>query len=190
LYSNHIPYLDSENYRLGVAAIPSYYTDSWKDSYSDFEYGAFRWMSEMWLEYKSFENLSWQLGFRYKPEHELQIVPIVSLNYVFNDKWSFRLTPDDVNLIYAVNDKFQILTEHRYVLDEYEISSGGIDGRVLRHKQNTTGLGFQYNWSETIQTKLSFGAAYNRSFKFTEDEQGKAVLDDTVYAAFEIKAAF
>ncbi len=186
-----VPYFNDDRFRIGLAVIPSYFTDSWSDSFNDFETSAFRWMSEYRIEYDSGDNLLWTAGVLFRPDFDLKILPVVGMNYAFSDEWSFRLTSDDIGFDYQYNDRTTFFTEHRYRLDEYEISTGGIDGRVLRYKQNTTGVGVQYSFNESVRLRFSVGAAYNRSFKFVDKEdQRKARLEETLYTTFELVARF
>lgn len=181
------PFVDDSRYRVGVSVIPSYFTDSWSDSFGDFETSAFRWQSEYWVEYAGTDRLSWKVGVLFRPDFDLEFLPIVGLHYDINDQWGFRLTSDDVGFTYQLNAKTQLFTEHRYVLDEYEITAGGVDGRVLRQQQNTTGVGVQYNINSDSYAKVSFGGAYNRSFEFVDGQgPGKAELDDSIYGSFEL----
>lgn len=181
-----IPLLDDDRYRIGMSVIPTYFTDSWDDSFNDFETGAFRWLSEYWVEFRGTDNLSWKAGIKVRPEYDQVVLPVIGMDYRFNDRWSFRLTSDDIGLVYKYNDKIQFFSEHRYVLDEYEITESGVDGRVLRHKQNTTGVGMKYQINEKSYLKFSVGAAYNRNFKFVDGQDNRQVrLDETVYTTFE-----
>ena len=95
-----------------------------------------------------------------------------------------------MGLVYTLNDKVKLFTEHRYVLEEYEIAQGNRTGRVLQHKQNTTGFGIEYAPTDEWTLKSSAGYAYNRSFKFVDNPDSKAVLDESVYVTFEILGRF
>ena len=185
-----VPLLDDAAYRLAAAVIPAYYTDSWEDSFNNFETSAFRWFSEYWVEYNGTGNLTWTIGIRVRPDHNLKVLPVVGLNYRFNDSLAFRLTSDDVGIVYTVNQRTKLFTEHLYALDEYEISQDGRNGRVLRHQQNTTGVGVEYEFLKGWMVKGSTGLAYNRTFKFVDEPYTKTSLKETMYYAVEIKGVF
>jgi hypothetical protein len=185
-----MPFVDDSNYRLGAVIIPAYYTDSWEDSFNNFEHSAFRWLSEYWAEYNGTDNLTWKIGVRVRPGYDLKVLPVVGLNYRFNDRYAFRLSSDDLGLVYTVNEKTKLFTEHLYALDEYEISQNGRNGRVLQHQQNTTGIGAQYEFIKGWTAKASTGMAYNRSFKFVDEPGTKTSLKETMYYSVEIKGVF
>ncbi len=186
-----IPYLNDPDYRLGIATVPSYYTDSWEDSFDDFETGAFRWFSEAWIDYRGAGPLTWKIGAIVRPEHDNVVLPLLDINYAFNDNWSMRITSDDLGLVYSPDDKWEFFTEFRYVLDEYEIASGSLDGRILRQQQNTAGLGVQYNFNEASYAKASGGWSFNRSLRFRDGASETEVdIEDAPYFTLEIAWTF
>ena len=186
-----IPFLDDPDYRLGLSVIPSYYTDSWEDSFNDFETGAFRWVSEIYIDYRGTEPFQWKFGAIILPEQTDAILPYIDIRYAFDDYWSVRLLSDDFGVLYQPNEQWEFFTEFGYVIDEYEISSGGIDGRVLRQKQNTVGVGVQYNVNETNYVKFSGGWGFNRLLEFQDKVDDTEVdVDSAPYFTLEIAWTF
>lgn len=185
-----VPFMADPDWRFGVAVLPTYYTDSWEDSFNDFETGAFRWLSEYFLEYRGSERFYLKAGITYRPEYDYNLLPIIEAYYQISDDWLVRVTSDDFNVVYTVNDRWKLFTEHRYVNDEFEISIGSLEGRPLIQQQNNTGLGVQYNFSDTSYVKVSAGAVYNRKFKTLNPIDARVDLEDDFYSTVEFVASF
>ncbi len=185
-----LPFADDPDWRFGVAVLPTYYTDSWEDSFNDFETGAFRWLSEYWLEYRGSDRFYIKAGIAYRPEYDYDVLPVIEANYRFNEDWRLRVMSDDFNVIYTVNDRWEVFTEHRYVNDEYEIAVGNAQGRPLIQQQNTSGLGVQFYFTDTSFVKLSAGAVYNRKFKTLKPIDARVDLEDSFYTTLEFAATF
>ncbi len=185
-----LPFLGQEGYRLGVRAVPSYYTDSWEDSFNDFETGAFRWISEYWAVLPGNERFSLKGGIRFKPEHDIRVVPVIDLLYQFNDRWAFRITSEDGGLVYTLNEKTKLFSEYRYVVDEYEVSQNGQSGRVLLHRQNNAGLGVEHQFAKNWSVTTTAGVAFNRKFAFETEPLTKTQLKESVYLTLGVKGQF
>lgn len=185
-----LPFQDDSDWRWGIAALPTYYTDSWEDSFNDFETGAFRWLSEYWLEYRGSERFYIKGGVVFRPEYDYSLLPVIEAHYYINDKWKLRASSDDFNVIYKLNDRWKLFTEHRYVNDEFEIAIGPQEGRSLIHQQNTTGVGAQYNFNTNSFVKVSVGAIYNRKFKTLNPIDTRVDLEDDIYTTIEFQATF
>lgn len=185
-----LPFAGEDSYRLGVLAVPSYYTDSWEDSFNDFETGAFRWISEYWLKLPGNDKFSLKGGIRYKPEHDIRIVPVIDLNIRFTERLSFRITTDDGGLVYQLNDRTKLFTEYRYVVDEYEVSQNGKEGRILLHRQNNAGVGIEHQFMNSWSVTASTGVSYNRKFAFETDPLTKTQLKESLYFSLGVKGQF
>lgn len=186
-----IPFVGDADYRIGLASVPSYYTDSWEDSFDDFETGAFRWKSEVWVNYRSQGALDWKVGAIIRPEHTNAVLPLLDITYAFNDEWSVRLESDDFGVTYTPNKQWAFFSEFGYVLDEYETVIGGVQGRVLRHQHNTLGLGARYHMSETNYVQASTGWGFNRSLRYEEaSSEGEVDIEDAPYFKFELVFMF
>lgn len=185
-----LPIIGEDGYRLGIMAVPSYYTDSWEDSFNDFETGAFRWISEYWLKLPGNDRLTLKGGIRFKPEHDIRVVPVIDFNYRFNDHWAFRITSEDGGLVYTLNEKTKLFTEYRYVVDEYEITQNGQPGRVLLHRQNNAGVGIEHQFTKHWSGSSSVGVAFNRKFAFETDPLTKTQLKESVYFSLGIIGKF
>ena len=81
------------------------------------------------------------VGVEHRPEHDYEFLPVLDAWYKINDAWTSRATTDDFGLAYRLNKSWELFAEHRYMIEEYEISTGGQVGRTLLYQNNASGVG-------------------------------------------------
>lgn len=178
------PFLDSDQYFIGIDLIPSMYTDDW-----DFKSSAFRLPFRTYLIYKQSDEFILVLGATIRPQYDTVATPIIGVIYKPNDRLTFNLASSDPNITYKLNDQLTALAEFSFSLDEYEVTRNGQDGVVFKYDESSIGGGFKYELTQNIEVLLTAGGVFGRYMEY-RDKVDKTVPDAGIYTNFKVSAKF
>ena len=179
-----VPFVESENYFMGIEARPSWFSDD-----NDMNSDSFRIPMRAYLIYKESDDLILVGGVSIRPEFDDTVLRLIGFRYRPNDELSFNFLSDDPNISYKWSDKLTLLWEFDYVRDEYEVTRNGVKGLILKHRELSTGAGVQYALTDYINAAVSVGGVFSRRFEY-EDDGGKVVPEGGLYTTIKVSANF
>ncbi|MDO8580779.1 MAG: DUF6268 family outer membrane beta-barrel protein, partial [Candidatus Omnitrophota bacterium] len=179
-----VPFVDSDRYFMGVDVFPSINTDDYDGSSS-----AFRIPFRTYLIYKESDDFLVVAGVWIRPGYKDEVLPLLGFNYKANDRLSFNIASDDPNITYKLNEKTSALLEFDYKNEEYEATEAANEGKVIRNKYYTMGVGLKHQFCENFSASASVGGAFNRKIEFVDDS-GKIVPENGIYASLSMNARF
>ncbi len=98
-----------------------------------------------------------------------------------NEKWTFDLASDRPNIVYTINENWDVFAEGTYTWDEkYIVKKGDDTDVVLEYKETTVGGGVAFKIKKFLLVSFSMGGVFDRSLKYSE-AGGKADIDKGYY---------
>jgi len=79
--------------------------------------------------------------------------------------------------------------EYAYELDEFEVSKGSEEGKIIEFVDMSAGLGLEHKFRENIIVNLSAGAVFNRKIEF-QDGTSKAAPKTSPYVGADFLVRF
>jgi len=164
-----------------ISITPSFYTDNF-----EFSSSSFRLPINAYLINKSGEQWTFLAGVGIYPDFEYPLFPILGCIYSPNPKLSFNIVPKNPNISYALNNKLNLrLVEAGFMHQEYEADKDNLKNVVLRYREIRLGSGLTYALKDSLKVSISAGDTFNRSFKYKDEDLGKIILNNGVYAEFK-----
>jgi len=178
-----IPFMELENYYMGVDVFPTMNTDGW-----EWEDSAFRMPFRTYLIYKPEEKFILVAGVSVRIDYDDTVLPLFGLIYKPNDRLSFNLASDNPNVSYKLNDQFTTFAEFDYARDEYEVTQNGQKGVILKYRQSSAGAGLKYEPTKFLEASVATGLVLGRRIEY-EDSSDKIEPESAPYvkAALELK---
>ena len=193
-------HLEGYSYSVG-AKIPMLFMDA-DDKFLGFDVGvtfntddgvlessAARFPIRSYFIHKWNEQFLWIVGAGFTADKDEEWQPLVGFQYKPNDVLSFNFVSTNPNIAYKVGEKWTLTLEGSIDSDEFEVQRDNDSNVVLKYKSYTAGVGARYAINDNIFAKISLGSAFNRRLDYADD-QGKAVLDDALFASIKISAKF
>ena len=177
-----VPFVDAENYYLGIDVFPSMYTDDWK-----WENSAFRMPFRTYLIYKESDDFILVAGVSVRIDYDETILPVIGFKYVASDQLTFNFISDHPHVAYKIDDRLTALWEVDFIRDEYEVTRGSDKNVILKYRSFSTGAGLKYAIDDQMEISGTVGGVFGRRVEY-EDDRGKVEPDAGLYT--QIKVAF
>lgn len=179
-----MPFVDSDEYFMGVDVMPSMFTDdgSWESS-------AFRLPFQLYGIYKPNDTFTLVVGARIRPDYDTVVLPIIGFNYQPNERWDIRLASSEPTVTYHLSDTLSAFAEYAGSLDEYEVTRGSQAGVVFKLREATLGAGLKLRSKDWLEASVSAGASAFRRFSY-RDNNGKVDADSAPYVKVRLSAKF
>jgi len=179
-----LPFFKLKDTYLRLGLSPSFNSDSWSFSSSDFCLP-----SRALLIYMPRENLIFVGGIAVYPGYEDKFIPFGGVIYKPNDRLAFNLVPKRANIIYDLTKKWSVFLEGDAMGREFNVKKDGVKGFTLRYKELHAGGGVKFKMNKYFNFYLSSGYMFNRTLKY-RDSQGKISVKNNVYTEFRIESSF
>lgn len=170
--------IDRTYFRIGVS--PSFYGDNWTFSSANF-----RIPSRYFAIYQPNKKWTFVCGVAVYPKYENSLFPILGFIYKANDKLVFNITPDSLNISYALTDKVTLFLEGDYSIDEFVVTRDNDKKVKLSYTQANLGNGVRFKVNKFIETSVSAGEVFSHTLRY-RDSGGKVDIKDGLYAEFRL----
>ncbi len=158
-----IPYLDWENFYLGLDLMPTLNTDGW-----DWSDSAFRMPMRAYLIHRPNEQWTFVGGLVLRPDYDQEVLPILGLIYKPDDRLTVNLASGEPHVHYRLNERLALIGEASMTLDEYEVTRNQQDGVVLQNRQFSAGLGAELDFNDQAAACLTFGRVFARKMEYLD----------------------
>ena len=154
-----------------------------------FDTDAFRFNFSPTFIFKRDKDFEFVIGAKIRPRYDKVVLPIIGFNYQATDKLSFNLVSDEPSIDYKITDKTKLFWGFNYLLDEFEVTAGSLDGSILEVQNFTTGAGIEHQFNNHFVIRSEVGGVFDRIIKY-QDDNGKLVPKPGVYFKLSLDAHF
>ncbi len=179
-----VPFLNTEEYFMGIDVMPSWYTDD-----SSFNSSAMRVPFRTYFIYKPSDTFVLIAGAQIDVNADTPIVPIIGFNYQPNDRLDIHLATSEPTISYKLDDHWKVFAEYDGNLDEYEVTRAGQEGVVFKVREATFGGGLKLSIDEWLDASFSTGLNMARRFSY-RDNVGKVDADSAPYVKVRLSIKF
>ncbi|MFA5355806.1 MAG: hypothetical protein WC301_00135 [Candidatus Omnitrophota bacterium] len=176
-----LPFFDFDKTYFRIGLEPSFYSDSWEFTSSNF-----RIPSRFYAIYMPDPKWVFLCGLAVFPDTQTPFFPVLGFIYKPNDRLTFHIAPKRPNITYKLTDKISVFTEGSFSLNnEYEVKYDDTRTAVLRYYESYFGGGVGYKFNKYIQATLSVGGNFRRRLTYN-DSLGKINIKDGLYTQLRV----
>lgn len=179
--------VNDDQYLIGLELNPAYSNAKG----TAFDTDAFRFNFSPVLIFRRGEESRFEFvaGARVRPEYDKPVLPIIGFNYQATDKLFFNLVSDEPNVSYKLTDQTKVFWGVDYLLEEFEVTTGSLDGSIIEYQNFTTGVGLEHKFNEHFMVRGDVGGTFDRIIKF-QDGSGKIVPEAGISFNLNLNARF
>lgn len=134
------------------------------------------------------------IGFSTQLEDDPIILPLISLDWMINDRLSMSFNGLKGNLNYKLDDQWSIYLEGRYDIRQFRLTDESlVNEGVLGDQSVAVGMGFRYSPQETLTLSLGGGLILWREITLYDDNENKVYKDTadlTGYVSANVRLAW
>ncbi len=176
-----LPFFDVAKTSLCLGVNPSFNADTW-----NFSIHAFHIPMRTFLIYQPDKTLALIGGVAIYPGFETNLFPIAGFVYKPNDKLTFNITTQELNITYQLHDKITLFLESNSYLDEeFNTSKANNKNVILEYREISFGSGIRYKFNSCIEASLSVGHVIDRTIKY-KNTPDVVNIDDGPYTEFKL----